>query len=216
MPPMHDCDIEQMLRERQALLIREHEAALDLAGFDTQDTILDVATGSGRMLLQLLQRAHSVVSGDIDREALDRARERLGDWADKPTLVIMDAHKIQFDDDSFTAVTLANAIHEIDDPGGALDEIARVLTADGKLLVTEFNSEGFELMELHHRMLGRGEHPKGEMSTEEIDRYLRSSFDCVETQEFSIIRAWVASGKRRRREADEPFGNSAEREDVDS
>jgi len=212
MPPMHDSDIEQMLREREAVLIREHDAALNLACFDAGDTILDVATGSGRMLLQLLQRGYSVISGDVDREALERAREGLGDLADKATLVIMDAHKIQFDDDTFIAATLANAIHHISDPAGALDEIARVLTPDGKLLVTEFNAEGFRLMELHHRMLGRGEHPKGEMSTEEIDRYLRSSFDSVETQEFSIIRAWVASSKKRRREADEPFGDSAEPE----
>jgi len=213
---MHDCDIEQMLREREALLIREHDVALDLAGFDAGDTILDVATGSGRMLLQLLQRGYSVVSGDIDREALERAREGLGDLSDKATLVIMDAHKIQFDDDSFAAATLANAIHHISDPAGALDEITRVLTPNGKLLVTEFNAEGFKLMEVHHSMLGRGEHPKGEMSTEEIDRYLRSLFDRVETQEFSLIRAWVASSKKRRREADEPLGDSAEREEVDS
>jgi ubiquinone/menaquinone biosynthesis C-methylase UbiE len=190
--------MEQMLREREAVLVREHDAALDLAGFDPGETVLDVATGSGRMLLQLLQRGYSVVSGDVDQEALDTARERLGDLAHKATLVIMDAHKVQFDDDSFAAATLANAIHHIPDPAGALDEIARVLTPHGKLLVTEFNAEGFRLMELHHRMLGRGEHPKGEMSAEEIDRYLRSSFDSVETEEFSLIRAWVASKKRRR------------------
>jgi ubiquinone/menaquinone biosynthesis C-methylase UbiE len=216
MLPMHDRDIEQMLRERESLLIREHDAALDLAGFGARDTVLDVATGSGRMLLQLLQRGYSVISGDVDREALDRAREGLGDLADKATLVIMDAHKIQFDDDAFTAATLANAIHHISDPAGALDEIARVLAPSGKLLVTEFNAEGFRLMELHHRMLGRGEHPKGEMSTEAIDRYLRSSFDCVETQEFGLIRAWVASSKKRSSEADEPFGGQAEREEDDS
>jgi ubiquinone/menaquinone biosynthesis C-methylase UbiE len=185
-----------MLREREAVLISEHAAALDLAGFDARDTILDVATGSGRMLLQLVQRGYSVVSGDVDREALERARERLGDLSDKPTLVIMDAHRLQFDDDSFAAATLANAIHEISDPAGALDEIARVLISEGKLLVTEFNAEGFRLMELHHRMLGRGDHSRGEMSTEEIDQYLRTCFDHVETREFSLTRAWVASKKR--------------------
>jgi ubiquinone/menaquinone biosynthesis C-methylase UbiE len=196
---MHDCDIEKMLSEREALLIRDYDSALDLAHFGARETILDVATGSGRMLLQILKRGYSVVSGDIDRDALDRARERLGELARKPTLVVLNAHKMQFDDDSFHAVTLANAIHEMDNPRGALNEISRVLTVDGKLLVVEFNSQGFELMELHHRMQGRGEHPKGEMSTEEIDRYLRSSFDRVETQEFSIVQAWVASKKRRSR-----------------
>ena len=72
-----------------------------------------------------------MVSGDIDQEALNRARERLGDLADKPTLVVLDAHQMQFDDDSFHAVTFANAIHEIDDPRGALDEITRVLRLTG-------------------------------------------------------------------------------------
>jgi ubiquinone/menaquinone biosynthesis C-methylase UbiE len=192
---MQDCDFEKMLSERDALLVREYDSVLDLAQFGARGAILDVATGSGRMLLQLLRRGHSVVSGDIDREALDRASERLGDLAGKPTLVIMDAHRIQFDDASFRAVTLANAIHEMDDPRGALDEISRVLTVDGKLLVVEFNSKGYDLMELHHRIQGRGSHPRGEMSTEEIDLHLRSLFDRVETREFSIVHAWVASGK---------------------
>jgi len=141
-------------------------------------------------------RGYSVVSGDIDSGALDRARERLGDLAGKPALVVLDAHAMQFDSGSFRAVTFVNAVHEIDDPRGALDEIVRVLADDGKLLVVEFNSDGFELMELHHQSQGRGEHRKGEMSTEEIDQYLRSSFRRVETRELGITHAWVASRKR--------------------
>lgn len=191
-------DIEKMLSEREAVLANEYGAALDFAGFGAGHTVLDVATGSGRMLLQLVLRGYSVISGDIDPGALDRARERLGNLAGKPTLVILNAHEMQFDDGSFHAATLANAIHEMDNPRGALDEIARVLADDGKLLVIEFNSTGFELMELHHKAQGRGEHPRGEMSTEEIDRYLRSLFRHVETRELSITHAWVASGKRGR------------------
>jgi len=194
---MCDCDLERMLSERDTLLVREYDAALDFARFGAPETVLDVATGSGRMLLQLLQRGYSVISGDIDEAALGRARERLGDLAGKPTMMIMDAHDLQFADDSFQAVTFANAIHEIEDPRGALDEITRVLAPDGRLVVVEFNSEGFELMELHHKVQGKGEHPKGEMSTRQIDQYLRSSFDCVETRESSITHAWVASGKKR-------------------
>ena len=196
---MHDCDIEKMLSERDALLVREYDSALDLAHFGVGETILDVATGSGRMLMQLLGRGHSVVSGDIDRDALDRARERLGDLADKPTLVILDVHKLQFEEGSFHAITFVNAIHEIDDPRGALDELKRVLTDNGKLLVVEFNSQGFELMEMNHKMQGKAEHRKGEMSTEQIDLYLRSSFDHVETRQSSITHAWVASGQKWRR-----------------
>lgn len=193
---MCNCNIEKMLSKRDALLIREYNAALDLARFDVRDTILDIATGSGRMLLQVLTRGHSVISGDIDPEALNRAKGHLGDLVDKPTLVVMDAHKLQFADNSFQAVTFANAIHEIDDPRGVLDEIARVLTDDGKLLVVEFNSRGFELMEICHRIQSKGEHRKGEMTSEDIDSYLQLLFGHVETRESDITRAWIASGKR--------------------
>lgn len=194
---MCECDIEKLLSERDALMIREYNAALDLASFDASDAILDVATGSGRMLMQTLKRGHSVISGDIDEKALDRARTRLGDLADKPKLLIMDAHKLQFGDNTFRAVTFANAVHEIDNPRGALDEIARVLTGDGKLLVVEFNSRGYDMVAMHHKLQGNPEHRRGEMSTDEIDSYLRSSFDRVDRQDFSIMHAWVASGKLR-------------------
>ncbi|MDI6827874.1 MAG: methyltransferase domain-containing protein [Armatimonadota bacterium] len=151
------------------------------------------------MLLQLIKRGYCVLSGDVDPKALDKARERLGDLAGMTTLMILDAHKLCFEDGSFRAVTFANAIHEIDDPGSALDEITRVLTEDGKLLVVEFNAKGFELMELHHRMEGRGKHRRGELSTKDIDRYLRLLFENVKKRELSLVHAWVASEKKRRR-----------------
>ncbi|MDH7481991.1 MAG: class I SAM-dependent methyltransferase [Armatimonadota bacterium] len=206
---MRNSNLEKMLYEREAVLVSEYDAALDLASFDTRDTVLDVATGSGRMLLQILKRGYSVISGDINQEALDKTRERLGSLADKPTLVILDAHKLPFDEGSFHAITFVNAIHEIDNPSGVLDEITRVLADNGRLLIVEFNAKGFELMELHHQMQGKGKHRKGEMSTEDIDQHLRSSFDSVETKEFTITRAWVASGKKTA--ANELFGVLDER-----
>jgi ubiquinone/menaquinone biosynthesis C-methylase UbiE len=193
---MPDYDVEKLLAELDATVLREYDAALDLAGFAAGVTILDVATGPGRMLLQLLRRGYSVVSGDIDPAALDQARERLGELADRPTLVVLDAHHLQFAADSFGGVTLANAIHEMPDPRGALDEIARVLTPDGQLLVAEFNARGFDVVELRHRREGHQGHTRGEMSTAEIDRYLRSAFAQVETREFTLTNAWVASGKQ--------------------
>lgn len=191
--------METMLGERDALMVREYDLALDLAQFDTADSILDVATGSGRMLMQTLKRGHCVTSGDIDQQALDRARGRLGDLADKPRLLVMDAHNMEFPDESFRGVTFANAVHEIENPQGVIDEMVRVLTSDGKLLVVEFNLQGFLMMDMHHQMQGQSEHRKGEMSSEEIDFYLRSRFDNVQTREFSITCAWLASGKKQKK-----------------
>ncbi|MDI6827873.1 MAG: hypothetical protein QME62_05240 [Armatimonadota bacterium] len=45
---MYNCDdIKQMLIGQESLLLSDYDAALDLAGFDNRDTVLDVATGSG-------------------------------------------------------------------------------------------------------------------------------------------------------------------------
>ncbi len=170
------------------------------------DTILDVATGSGRMLLQILKRGHSVVSGDIDREALDRARERLGDLADKPTLVIMDAHKLQFDDDSFHAVTLANAIHEIDDPRGALDEITRVLTARRETAGCRVQLAGIRADGTASQDAGAGRASKGR-DVHRGDR--RVSAVVVRLRGDPGVQHHARVGRVRERgrgEADEPFG----------
>ena len=193
---MEISDLEMALAEREALMNREYGAALDLASFDPAGSILDVATGSGRMLFQLVMRGYTVISGDIDGDAFQRARQRLGELADKPALVTLDARRMDFDDGSFRAVTLANAIHEMEQPRSALDEIRRVLTSDGKLLVIEFTPEGYDLIAMHHEMQGRPEHPRGEMPSREIDSYLRSSFACVESRLFDITTVWVASWKR--------------------
>lgn len=193
---MHPTDLEKVLREREAAMNREYAAALDLANFDRTQTILDVATGSGRLLLQMVQRGYSVIAGDIDEEALLRSRERLGDLSSIPSYVTMDAHHMQFDDASFRAITCANAIHEMEGPRGALDEMGRVLSNDGKLLVIEFTRAGYDLIALHHQMQGRPEHPTGEMRSEDIDSYLKAAFPRVESEVFEITVAWVAYGKR--------------------
>ena len=148
----HD-ETDQFLREHGLDLSGEYAQALDFAVLEPSARVLDVATGSGRMVQRLLERGHCVISGDITHDALDKARERLSDLANKATLVILDARNMQFADDSFCSVTLANAIHEIDNTSAALREIARVMALNGKLLVVEFSQKGFELMELRHRMM---------------------------------------------------------------
>lgn len=192
-----DCPrIDELLSDRDAILCRDYGAALDFARLDASLEVLDVGTGSGRMLTELVRRGHSVISGDIDPQAFEKARDRLGRIANEPQFMLMDAHDMHFADGSFQAATFANAIHEISDPRGVIDEIARVLTREGKLLVVEFNSKGFDLMEAHHLAEGKGQHPRGEMTTEDIDLYLRERFDHVESRGLSITNAWIAWGSR--------------------
>lgn len=194
-----DAQIQELAAERDAVLIRDYTAALDVARFDLQDTVLDVGTGSGRMLAELVKRGYRVVSIDVDAQAFEKARGRLGELADRVEFVQTDARGLRFPDHTFRAATFANAVHEIQNPRKVIDEITRVLTKDGKLLLVEFNAAGFEMIEHHHRLEGKGDHPRGEMTTEDIDLYLRGLFDRVELHTLSVTNAWVVCGHRKTR-----------------
>lgn len=194
---MNNKRIEELVAERDLLLSGDYRAALDLAGFDTAHPVLDVGTGSGRMLSELVARGHRVVSVDVDPQAFEKARARLGELECRVSFRQMDARSLQFADNTFHAVTFANAVHEIENPRAVIDEIARVLTGDGKLLVVEFNSAGFEMIELHHKLEGKEDHPRGEMTTADIDSYLREKFAHIQTSALRVTHAWVALGKRK-------------------
>lgn len=187
--------IADMLRERETIMAREYSEALAFAGFGAGDRVLDVATGSGRMLQQLVAVGCSVVSGDISQSALDAARERLGEQAASAELLLLDARNLPFEAASFSAITMANAVHEMRDAAAVFGELARVIDRPGKLLVVEFNDRGFELMEAHHKASEKGPHSRGEMSTEQIDEKLAHLFPEVTRRDYRINHVWLAERK---------------------
>ena len=104
------------------------------AGAD--DTVLDVATGTGAVALELIrQRACSVVGLDQSPEMLVVARRRLPD--DVP-LVEGDADHLPFPDGSFDALTFTYLLRYVDDPRATLGELARVVKPRGTITGLEF------------------------------------------------------------------------------
>lgn len=106
--------------------------------------ILDIATGTGAVLVPAAQRTGpkgQVVgidqSGRILAEADRAVRARgLGNVA----LHKMDAERLEFPDRSFDIVTCAFAIFLFPDPDTALREMRRVLRPDGYLGISVFSS----------------------------------------------------------------------------
>jgi len=99
--------------------------------------LLDVGCGTG----SLLERVINVFPGthavgmDPSLEMLDMARRKSLDGVD-----FMEgwAESMPFHDDSFDVVVSCNAFHYWRQPAMALDEIARVLRPEGKLLITDW------------------------------------------------------------------------------
>jgi ubiquinone/menaquinone biosynthesis C-methylase UbiE len=100
--------------------------------------VLDVATGTGRVPVALLQEGFSgqLIGLDLSWGMLARARSNLLPHRDQVQLLWQDASQLPFDDGSFHAVTCLESLEFFPSPVEALSEMARVLAPGGVLLLT--------------------------------------------------------------------------------
>lgn len=105
--------------------------------------VLDLATGTGDVLLALLKAgaAPMAVGLDLTPEMLHLARQKLqkNGAPDSYTLLQGDAAWTAFAADTFDAVTVAFGIRNMPDAGAALREMRRVLRPGGRAYVLEFS-----------------------------------------------------------------------------
>jgi SAM-dependent methyltransferase len=94
--------------------------------------VLDVAGGDGYWAAQARKRGARAVALDISRAKLQRGRRLTA----PPELVRGDALALPFADASFDRVMSICAIEHFADGARALDEMARVLTPDGELVMS--------------------------------------------------------------------------------
>ena len=101
--------------------------------------VLDVATGTGRMPLALLNHSRfqgHVLGLDLSFKMLRQARSKLREHGGRYTLLCHDAQDLPFPDETFDAVSCLEALEFMPAPQRVLDEIARVLRPGGVFLVT--------------------------------------------------------------------------------
>jgi len=116
------------------------------------ETVLDVATGTGAVARELV-RAHGcrVVGLDQSPEMLAEARRRGGGIE----YVEATAERLPFPDASFDHLTLTYLLRYVDEPGATLRELARVVRPGGTVAMLEFGlPRGLwrPLWELHVRI----------------------------------------------------------------
>ena len=101
--------------------------------------LLDIGTGTGRLLELLAPRTGHALGLDASREMLALARARLSErgLADRATVRQADMYRLPLADGSQDVVTLQMVLHYAEDPAAALAEAARVLKPGGTLLVAD-------------------------------------------------------------------------------
>ncbi len=134
------------------------EAALLAALPERAGRLLDIGTGTGRLLELAAPRVESALGVDASREMLALARARLSErgLAGRCGVRQADMYRLPLPDAAFDTVTLQMVLHYADDPAAALAEAARVLKPGGALVVVDLAPhDRTDLMERHkHRWPG--------------------------------------------------------------
>jgi ubiquinone/menaquinone biosynthesis C-methylase UbiE/DNA-binding transcriptional ArsR family regulator len=132
-------------------------ALVEVFGDQPPRSLLDIGTGTGRILQLMAPKIGFGLGVDLSREMLAVARANLDRTSLRNCQVRQgDMYHLPLPDGSFDAATLHNVLRFADDPGAALAEAARVLRPGGRLVVVDFAPHRLEfLREQHaHRRLG--------------------------------------------------------------
>jgi demethylmenaquinone methyltransferase / 2-methoxy-6-polyprenyl-1,4-benzoquinol methylase len=105
------------------------------------DTVLDVATGTAAVAIELARRTGCRVVGlDQSPEMLETGRRRVAEagLADRIELVEGSADRLPFEDASFDALTFTYLLRYVEDPAATMRELARVVKPGGTIAMLEF------------------------------------------------------------------------------
>lgn len=107
-------------------------------------TLLDIGTGTGRLLELLAPRTERALGLDASREMLALARARLSErgLAERASVRQADMYRLPLPDASQEVVSLQMVLHYAEDPAAALAEASRVLRPGGTLLVADLAAHG--------------------------------------------------------------------------
>ena len=136
--------------------------------------LLDIGTGSGRLLELLASRAQRAIGIDLSYNMLRIARAKIEQAGLRHCQVRHgDMYTLPLPSRSFDVVILDHVLHHADNPSVAIEEACRVIRTHGLLVILDFAlHEHLDLKTVyHHRHLG--------FANESITRWCsRSSLIC--------------------------------------
>lgn len=113
-----------------------------LDSYTPDDKLLDVATGTGDLAIELTRKTPaSVVGIDLSQQMLDKGKEKVlrMDLQKRLKLNKMDVESLQLADNIFSAVTVAFGVRNFGNLQLGLQEMHRVLKPGGKVAILEFS-----------------------------------------------------------------------------
>lgn len=136
----------------------EVEAAMSRAlGPGPFSLLVDLGTGTGRILELFSGRAERTIGFDVNRDMLSHARARLAaSGIRNAQLRLGDIFDLPLDQGAADAIIIHQVLHFLDDPDKAVMEAAGLLKPGGRLLIVDFDMHGIEAFRENyaHQRLG--------------------------------------------------------------
>ncbi len=132
-------------------------AIVDAVGDVDIDRLVDLGTGTGRMLQLLGAGSTRALGVDASHSMLSVARANLDDETLRHCELRQgDVYRPPLDAQSFDLAIVHQVLHYLDDPERAIAEAARLLAPGGRLLVVDFAPHQHEFLRADHAHLRLG------------------------------------------------------------
>jgi ArsR family transcriptional regulator len=139
-------------------------AVAKAAGAGPFERVVDLGTGSGRMLTLLAPRAKASIGLDLSQQMLNIARANVAREAvERVELRHGDIFATRLPSAAADLVIVHQVLHYLSDPAAAVAEAARLVAPGGRLLIVDFAPHQLEFLrqEHQHRRLGFADEEMG-------------------------------------------------------
>ena len=135
--------------------------------------ILEAGTGKGYFALALANAGYSFVTFDISAEEQNFAKLNLAYYGfnNLADFRIENAECTSFPDCSFDIIFSVNVLHHLQKPYQVVDDLLRILSPQGKLVLADFTEAGFRIIAEIHAGEGK-KHEAGKVNLADVESYL--------------------------------------------